>query len=251
MGRRRAVRWPGWIIDMGNETLVMTATFRPAVDTPSLVVDDEQERILQYLCALVSWARPAHVRRIVFGENSNTTFDFSPATRYLEAAGKEAEILVFDGNKEVTRFGKGYGEGEILEHLFRHSRLLHAAPSFYKVTGRLFVSNFDAVSESTSTLDAFQRKEKQPKDGPPRRCKVVTTFFKRSRALFESRLLHAYEQVDDPGGMYIEHVYFQQLGGMGLPHFAVRPALVGQQASTGRIYAPYGEEIIRTARSLM
>lgn len=236
---------------MGNDTLVMTATFRPAVDTPGLVVCDEQERTLQYLCALVSWAQPAHVRRIVFGENSSTRFDFSRVVRYLEVAGKEVEILVFDGNKEVTRFGKGYGEGEILEHVYRHSRLLHAAPAFYKVTGRLFVSNFDALSETTTSLDAFQRKVKQPKGGPPRPCKVVTTFFKCSLALFERKLVRAYTQVDDRAGVFIEHVYYNQLRDIDLPNFVVKPALVGQQASTGRTYGSYDDETVRLARSFM
>ena len=236
---------------MGNETLVMTATFRPAPNTLALVVRDEHERLFQYLCALVSWARPGHVRRIIFAENSLTTFDFSPVVRYLEAAGKEVEVLVFEGNKAVPQFGKGYGEGEILEFVYRHSRLLRAAPAFYKVTGRLFVSNFDTVSEATPRLDAFQRKMKPPKDGRVRSSKVVTTFFKCSLDLFERKLVRAYMQVDDPNGVFIEHVYFNELRDVDVPSFAVRPALVGQQASTGRLYAAYADAVVATARSLM
>ncbi len=236
---------------MGDDTLVMTATVRPAADTPGLLVIDERERLLHYLCALVSWARPARVRRIVFGENSTTTFDFSGVVRHLEAAGKEVEILVFDGNRGVTRFGKGYGEGEILAHLHRHSRLLRAAPAFYKITGRLFVSNFDAVSEATTTLDAFQRKMKPPKDGPPRPPKVMTMFFKCSLALFERRLADAYTEVDDRAGVFIEHVYYNRLRDVDLPGFGARPALVGQQASTGRLYAAYDEDVVQTARRLL
>lgn len=236
---------------MGDDTLVMTATVRPAADTPGLVVAGERERLLQYLCALVSWARPARVRRIVFGENSNTAFDFSPVVRHLEAAGKDVEVVVFDGNRDVARFGKGYGEGEILAHLHRHSRLLRAAPSFYKVTGRLFVANFDAVSAATPALDAFQRKVKQPKEGPPRPRKVVTTFFKCSLALFERRLADAYTEVDDRAGVFIEHVYDQRLRDVDLPDFGARPALVGQQASTGRVYAEYDEDVVQTAKRLL
>ena len=234
---------------MNNETLVMTATFRPAMDTPGLLVCGEQERMLQYLCALVSWARADRVRRIVFCENGATKFDFSRVVQYLEAAGKDVEILVFDGNKDVGRFGKGYGEGEILEHVCTHSRLLQASPSFYKVTGRLFVSNFDALSLATLTVDAFQRK--QPKDERPRPRKVVTTFFKCSVALFESRLVHAYKEVDDRQGVFIEHVYYNQLRDIDLPNFSIKPTLVGQQASTGRVYAEYEEHVIATAQALM
>lgn len=236
---------------MGNETLVMTATFRPAPGAPGLVVAGERERALHYVCALLSWARAARVRRIVLGENSNTRFNFSSVRRYLEAAGKEVEFLVFDGNRDVARLGKGYGEGEILEHVFRHSRLLRAAPAFYKITGRLFVSNFDAVSDATPGVDAFQRKVKPPKDGRTRPCKIVTTFFKCSLALFERRLMRAYTQVNDPGGVFIEHVYYNELRDVETAEFGVRPALVGQQASTGRVYAPYDDGVIETARALL
>jgi hypothetical protein len=231
-----------------EETLVMTATFKPA-DTPGLIVRDERERVLHYLCALVSWARTAHVARIVFGENGNTRFDFSKVVEHVEAAGKAIEVIVFDGNKDSERYGKGFGEGEILEYLYTHSRLLHQHAGFYKVTGRLFVANFDAVSEATTSADAFQRK--QPKDSRPRPSKVITTFFKCSLALFTDRLLDAYREVDDRAGIFIEHAYFNRLQHLELANFGVKPELVGQQASTGRVYAAYDQEIIELARSFM
>src|SRR5512132_2871081 len=94
--------------DLPRDTLVMTATFRAPL-TPYLVLRDERARIQQYLCALVSWARPARVGRIVFAENSNPDFDFSRVRAYLETAGKAFELLVFDGNKQGPRLGKGHG----------------------------------------------------------------------------------------------------------------------------------------------
>jgi hypothetical protein len=225
----------------------VTATFS-APDTAYLVVRDEQERLFQYLCSLVAWARPVRVRRIIFAENSNTTFDFAPVVRYLEAAGKEVELIVFDGNQEVPRLGKGYGEGRILEHVYRHSTLLRSTPSFYKVTGRLFVRNFDKVSKATTSRDAFQRKQW---DDPGRPSKVVTRFFKCSHELFEQRLLDAYKEVSDAPGVHIEHIYFNRLCGLGVPDFDVKLKLVGQQASTGDVYGVYDEEVVRIARSLM
>jgi hypothetical protein len=49
---------------MATDTLVMTATFR-ADHTLNTVIRQEDERILHYMCALVSWARARHVERIV------------------------------------------------------------------------------------------------------------------------------------------------------------------------------------------
>jgi hypothetical protein len=225
----------------------VTGTFR-APETPYLVVRDEQERVFQYLCSLVAWARPARVGRIIFAENSQTTFDFAPVLRYLRAAGKEVELLVFDGNAEAARLGKGYGEGRILEHVYRRSALLRAAPSFYKITGRLFVKNFDKVSEATTAADAFQRKQW---DDPARPPKVMTRFFKCSREVFEARLLDAYRQVSDEPGAHVEHVYFKRLSGLDVPDFGARPKIIGQQASTGEVYGPYDDEVTWTARALM
>lgn len=228
------------------ETVVMSATFR-ADATPVLVVREEHERRLQYLCALVAWAGPARVRRIVFAENSNTSFDFSPVVRLLERAGKEVEVLVFDGNKEAARLGKGYGEGEILEYVYRNSRLLHVSPAFYKVTGRLFVSNFDEVAATTTSLEAFRMK--RWKDGRP--SKAITSFFKCSREVFETRLRDAYRQVNDEDGQRIEQVYFRQLSDVNVGDFGVKPIMVGQHASTGKMYEPYDDDVVRMARSLL
>ena len=236
---------PGSVRDVPRDTVVLTATFRAPL-TPTLVVRDEHTRIQQYMCALVSWAGAQRVRRIIFGENSNTRFDFSRIVRRLEAAGKEVEFLVFDGNKESPQFGKGFGEGEILEHVFAHSRLLRMTDSFYKVTGRLFVQNFDQVSDATESRHAFRRKYGKP--GNP--SKVDTTFFKCGLELFESRLLDAYRQVDDAKRMFIEHMYFNRLSETDAGDFSLRPALVGQQASTGKVYGDYDDDVVRTAASL-
>lgn len=230
-----------------GETLVMTATFN-ADATPFTIVRDERERILHYLCALVSWSRTTRVRRIVFAENSRTAFDFSRIVRHLNDAGKEVEIMVFDGNAEAARFGKGFGEGRILEHVFHHSDFVRAAPAFYKVTGRLFVRNFDQVSEATTSPDAFQRKRWKDPARPP---KVVTRFFKCSRTLFAARLLDAYREADDSRHIQIEHLYFDRLSDLDIPDLGVKAQLVGQQASTGEVYAPYDDDVIRQARSFM
>jgi hypothetical protein len=228
-----------------RDTIVLTATFRAPL-TPTLVVRDEHTRIQQYMCALVSWAQTRRIRRIILGENSNTRFDFSRIVRHLEAAGKEVELLVFDGNKESPRFGKGFGEGEILERVYTHSRLLRMTDTFYKVTGRLFVRNFDEVSAATESRHAFRRKYGKP--GNP--SKVDTTFFKCGLDLFERRLLHAYRQVDDTKRMFIEHMYFNQLSETDAGGFSLSPELVGQQASTGKVYAQYDDEVVRTATAM-
>ncbi len=229
-----------------NETLVMTATFH-APATPILAVRDERERTRQYLCALVAWAAVSRVQRIVFVENSQTRFDFTPVVRFVEATGKQLELLVFDGNQQAASAGKGFGEGVILEHMFANSQLLQAAPSFYKVTGRLFVANFDELSAATPGPDAFRLRPSK-NGGPP---KAVTSLFKCSRQLFATRLIDAYKQVNDEPGHRIEQAYFHRLSDLGLPDFGKRPVIVGQHASTGKMYEPYDEGVIKLAETFL
>ncbi|MDA1184525.1 MAG: hypothetical protein O2930_07775 [Acidobacteria bacterium] len=235
----------GSVRDAPRDTIVLTATFRAPL-TPTLVVRDEGTRIQQYMCALVAWGGTRRVRRIIFGENSHTRFDFSRIVGYLEAAGKEVELLIFDGNEGSPRFGKGFGEGEILERVYRHSKLLRQTDAFYKVTGRLFVRNFDAVSDATQSQHAFRRKYGKP--GNP--SKIDTTFFKCGLDLFERRLLDAYREIDDAKRMFIEHMYFNRLSETDAGEFSLRPELVGQQASTGKVYGAYDEEVVRTATAM-
>jgi hypothetical protein len=228
------------------ETLVMTATFR-APSTPFLVLRDERARIQQYLCALLSWVTVARVGRIVFAENSGTEFDFGRIRRRLEAAGKELELLVFDRNANAAQFGKGFGEGEILEHVFRHSRLLRSTSSFYKVTGRLFVANFDALSTATTAADVFRlRRGKRP--GDP--SKADTRFYKCSLDLFERRLIDAYRQVDDARRVSLEHEYFARLEPLRIAEFPIPPQIVGESASNGKVYGAYDAEVTRIATEM-
>lgn len=229
-----------------GETLVMTATFRAPL-TPVLVLRDERARIQQYLCALLSWAETARIARIVFAENSGTDFDFSRIRSHLEAAGKELELLVFDRNANAAKFGKGYGEGELLEHVFHNSRLLRSTSSFYKVTGRLFVANFDEVSLATTAADAFtRRRAKRPGD----LSKADTRFYKCSVELFERQLLDAYHDVDDGVSRKIEHAYFERLEPLGIAEFAVPPDIVGESASNGKVYGVYDDEVTRIAAEM-
>lgn len=230
---------------MSGATLLMPAAFK--VNSPITVVRDENERILQYLCGLVAWSQPQRVARIVFVENSSTTFDFGPVTDYLRAAGKELEVLVFQGTPIAKTRGQGFGEGEIFEYAFANSRLLRVADTFYKVTGRIFVKNFDEIDAATPEPTVIHRKERKP----PKLPKANTVFFKCSVQVFESRLLDAYRDIDEPNGMYFEHVYYDRLRDVEAPDFSIGPVLVGQQASTGKMYEPYDAAVIETARRLM
>jgi hypothetical protein len=142
---------PGTPGDGRRDTLVMTATFQ-APSTPYLVVRDESTRIQKYMCALVSWARTRRVHRIIFGENSNTRFDFSRVVRHLEAAGKEVEVarLRRQGGTTVRQRVRGGRDS---------GTALHPQPAA-SPHGHLFTRSQAVSSSGTSTSSATPRRSR-------------------------------------------------------------------------------------------
>ncbi|MEA5537193.1 hypothetical protein [Crocosphaera sp. XPORK-15E] len=126
----------------------MTATINVG-DTCYVKLRDNKERLFRYLCGLVSWIKFTKISAITFCENSNTDYDFTNIIEFANYHDKQLEVLVFDGNQNTKKYGKGYGEGKILDYAVNHSQFLVNNPekNFYKITGHTFVENFDNISE--------------------------------------------------------------------------------------------------------
>ncbi len=119
-----------------------------AIRTPTAfqAITDQDERLLQTLCGLVRWIRDTSIDTIVFCDGSGTDYDFSRITAYAADHGKTLETLLFTKeNDQYSTRGKSFGEGQVLEHAVTHSAHLRPGGNFYKVTGRTFIENFDAI----------------------------------------------------------------------------------------------------------
>jgi hypothetical protein len=115
--------------------------------------------------------------------------------------------------------------------------LKRAGASFFKVTGRLFVLNFDEIARKVRPGKTyFQRVGRNPFVNLE---KVDTRFYYCNLGLFESRLLQAYKLVNDREGRYLEHVYYgvlkEQPGSYS--GFGILPFFSGISGSTGLSYS--------------
>lgn len=121
-----------------------------AIGSPPLFlkITNHEERLHQTLCGLVCWIREPSARTIVLCDGTMTPFDFSKVARFAEEHGKTFEALLFQESDNFMKHGKGYAEGEVLEHALNHSKHLSDGGSFYKVTGRTFVANFDDIKKA-------------------------------------------------------------------------------------------------------
>jgi hypothetical protein len=263
-----------------DEVLLMTASIAPG-KTPTVAIQDPNERCLQYIISLLAWIELTNnIKTIIFCENTNTQYDFSRLVEFARQKGKILEVLVFSGNVKAQIYGKGYGEGEIIKYAIRHSKHLSNTTNFYKITGRLFVRNFDEIQSSHQHLEnifkcpAFSPDPfinmipEKPKTllgycravvrflyvffgrgkgrGPHDYTKHISTvFYKSNVKFFKKNLLNSYKRVNDNKSYNLEHVFYEDIINKNFSPFLKPYIIVGRSGSQGYLYpgGDYSEEL--------
>lgn len=227
-----------------GETVLLTACIAPGPDVPYLVLRDAGQRLADYAESLVCWLRTPSVSAVVFCDNSGYPFEDASFIALARALGKELEVLCFAGNLGAERYGKGYGEGLLCDYAFSQSRLLRETVSFYKVTGRLYVANFDRIAalharhESVFSLTSSRvsyavrhlRGKREPRG-------VDTRLFKVSTDLYRRRLLGCYGEVNDRAGRIFEHVVHDRIAPEPVASFLECPRYSGRSGTTGKRFS--------------
>ena len=219
--------------------LILTAAINiENKNIPNTVLTDTQGRLQQYISS-IEFAVDNYktISTIIFCDNTNYNFDYTPIISYAKKKGKVLEVLLFEGNKnEIERKGKGYGEGEIINYILNNSLYIHNYTSFYKLTGRLFVKNFDEV-ERTSKKDicfiTYHQELTRTKD------LVSTVFYKVNIIFYKKYLLNSYQNVNDIEGKYLEMVFFENLKNqqeVEITSFKTMPIISGISGSTSLPY---------------
>lgn len=241
---------------MERDVLLMGSAIRSPAAFQTIT--DERERLRQTLCGLIRWIRDTSVETIVLCDGTSPDYDFSRIETFAVTHGKTLEILLFERqNDQYATRGKSYGEGQVLEHAITHSAHLKPGGNFYKVTGRTFIENFDAIRAAHAADDAVfigPASTMMPKSTPtdvfgPR--SVWTQFYKCGVDFFATHLMRAYVETDDKANP-IECEYFERL--QTLPHarFAIRPFIVGRNSGLNLPYdADFDAETMALAETFM
>lgn len=206
------------------------------IQMSQLVLRDEEERLRQYKDSIYFFLESGAFSKVVFCENSNYgTEKLSYLMEFAQKRGIELELLSFQGNVEMSCIhGKGYGEGEIMDYVFTHSRLVEKEPYFVKITGRLKVDNVkDIVKHMNLQRTYFNI--------PNRTIRTFydTRIYGMSVELFKNYFLNSYEQVMDGQGVFLEMVYTEilQKNNIIVFNFPRYPRIVGMSGSGGITYA--------------
>jgi hypothetical protein len=133
--------------------LLITATVKPPMGAPFLTRTDTRVRMDDYAQAfrLYIGIDDDAVDRIVFVDNSNS--DLSLLERIAAEAGvsKDIELVSYQG-QDYGEQGRSVAETHLIDHALGASRILSALGAnelFWKVSGRLRVTNLAQMLEST------------------------------------------------------------------------------------------------------
>ncbi|WP_286080057.1 hypothetical protein [Parablautia intestinalis] len=214
---------------------IITGTIRPSIQMNQLTLRDENERLRQYEESIYFLLDSRAFSKIIFCENSG--YGIEKLAHLLEIAQKkdiELELLSYQGNeKKACIHGKGYGEGEIMDYVFSHSKIAHTEPCFVKITGRLKVNNIEDI---VTRID----KEKTYFNIPNRTRRDIydTRIYGMPVSQFKTCFLNVYEQVMDEQGIFLETVYtgILQDNKIKVTNFPRYPRIVGISGSGGITY---------------
>lgn len=192
--------------------MVITSCIHPFSQQVSLTDVTIREKL--HLQALLRWLTEGKINDIVICDNSAYKYP-EEFIQIADENGKNLEILSFQADKAPTAaYGKGYGEGELMGYVFEHSRLMHDADYFFKITGKLYIGNhaeyLDQLLDSPNNRPDFIFNHPANYFFHPVQL-VYTDFYLASKASFARFLSDVYKQVRDAEGIYLEHVFLSHL----------------------------------------
>lgn len=207
-----------------------------------------EERLKQYQNSITNYIENSAFDIIIFGENSGYPFNYQVFEKLAEKNGKCFEYVRCPGYIEGTiKHGKSYGEARLIEDTLERSRLLMDQDCIYKLTGRIFLRNSEAICRTMNRMknEFIIYKNKQW---------CLTNIFKFSKKDYLSYWKNVYNFCDEKSGKDIEVVFFEIIEsavkkGLEVGSFSVWPYFDGIQGATLESYT--GNICERTLRTVM
>jgi hypothetical protein len=193
--------------------LLITSCVR--ISAPYTKLTDTNQRIQLTLYAIRKWIEICPDLKIIICDGSGVDFSNKIYKCFPE---KKFEFLTFKNNARlVLKYGKGYGEGEIINYALKHSKNLKVAKCFAKCTSKLFVVNFLAALNKWNGsylfecnflgISFFKNIFGIKPISKIKFLSVNTRFFIVNKQLYLSNFSRAYLKVRDREGIYIENIF--------------------------------------------
>lgn len=215
---------------------IITGTIRPSREIEHLILRDPEKRLKQYIDSILFFIESGAFSGIIFCENSNYGLEpFEDVENRAKKNKVALEILSFQGNTEkAAAYGKGYGEGEIMNYIFDSSKLIKETSYFVKITGRLRIDNMKDITMRMDTRKTYFNIPNRT-----RRDFYDTRVYAMPVEQFQTKFRNQYDNVRDNEGVFLETVYTRilQEEKIRVTNFPRYPRIVGISGSMGMSYS--------------
>lgn len=234
---------------MNESCLIISSCIYPFSSFVEL--KDPKERESLHILALKRWINESNFESIIICDNSSYVYS-EEFVALAHSKNKQLEVLSFKADhKKGLKYGKGYGEGELMKYIMETSQTIKKYDSFFKVTGKLFVENSRSIKNIVKISDTdFIFAIPIINILSKRKISLIhTTFYYARVESFRLHLLDDFLKVRDNEGIYLEHVYFDSLKKLKTNNKAsIRPMIpmplvTGVSGSTGDFY--YSRNVIK------
>ena len=191
-------------MDFKNIPLLLTSAINPVANHTTL--QNQDERINATIKSIKNWHKIG-IKKIILCDG--TGFDLEKKlTNSIDLKNRDfkLELISFKNDfKSVKKYGKGFGEGEIIKKAFEVSELLKTSDFFMKCTSKLWVENFEEISKYFNGIFLSDVQ------GYFRPKMLDTRFYISSKAFFLDNLIYVYKNVNDDESKFLEHCYLNTL----------------------------------------
>lgn len=216
--------------------LLVTSCINPSAPLTNL--SNPTDRLALTIEFLMRWLEKFPSIRIVICDGSD--FNFDPILHDVFPTA-EIECLHFQNSaKSVSRYGKGYGEGEIVNYAIANSKTLKSADYFAKITSKLYLKNFeDCLELWNGRFAAFAQFKLIESRDKVAFCMLDTRFYIASKSFYFKYLSDAHLNVRDLDGYYLEHSFKDHLVKNNIESFGLpfAPIFEGVSGSSGKEYS--------------
>lgn len=234
------IRIASWIRNKN----IMQANSPPILLTSCVIVSDhsvslkdESTRIRLTIESIEKWLAISSDLHLVICDGSN--YDFSQIV-FEKFPNANIECLFFENNKELVGiYGKGYGEGEIINYALLNSAYLKESDFFAKCTAKLWVENyFECLSNWNGTFlckgffsNVFSFMKTQF-------SYIDTRFYLVSKLFYSENLASTYLHIGGQQGLSLEHCFRDVIlkGNFEKVMFNVPPVICGVGGGAGTYY---------------
>jgi len=228
--------------------LLITSCVKTSAPFTRLI--DTNQRIQLTLDALSQWLEICADIKIVICDGSGVDFSSEIHKSFPKA---ELEFLTFKNNsKLVSKYGKGYGEGEIINYALKNSKFLKNSDFFAKCTSKLFVKNFLSVLKKWNGtyifecnflgVSFFKNLFGIKTISDIRFLSVDTRFYITNKKLYLKNFSQAYLRIRDKERIIMEYVFKELIIENKIQHFMLDFPLKieGMSGTSGNFYRKIG-----------